>query len=433
MMIALLMALAAAQQPAAEKPVDAAQGRPLIRDFVGLNGHTVQFKPKLYAPVGRLARDYHPVEWDLGKETDFVTTFPFARNRVSWEQVYGSWTAEGWDVNVSLMFETIPQKQWKDVPRDAQAYGRAFAKAFGPSAAKPLVSSAEIGNEPGKWDDASYRTMFEAMAKGLREGDPKLKVVTCAAIAGKSHDYAKSLDCVKGLEGLYDVINVHAYAQLENWPTWKRSFPEDPRLLEYLNHMNAAIQWRNANAPGKPIWLTEFGYDSSTKEPPKTGDFAKWVGNTDEQQAQWLVRSILVFSAMDLQRAYIYFFDDKDEPSLHAASGVTRNGQPKPSFHALAHLQKVLGDYRFSKVVAAKADEVYAYEYRHATDPKKAVIAAWSPTGSGRSVRWVIPEAVTRSERMPLVGGDVPSLGAAVFDGTAVTLSESPVYLFVER
>jgi hypothetical protein len=35
--------------------------RPLMRDFIGINGHTVQFKPALYQPVCRLVRDYHPV------------------------------------------------------------------------------------------------------------------------------------------------------------------------------------------------------------------------------------------------------------------------------------------------------------------------------------------------------------------------------------
>jgi hypothetical protein len=36
--------------------------KPLVRDFLGVNGHTIQFRPKLYRPVCRLARDYHPVE-----------------------------------------------------------------------------------------------------------------------------------------------------------------------------------------------------------------------------------------------------------------------------------------------------------------------------------------------------------------------------------
>ena len=35
----------------------AEETRPLLRDFIGLNGHTVQFKPELYQPACRLVRD----------------------------------------------------------------------------------------------------------------------------------------------------------------------------------------------------------------------------------------------------------------------------------------------------------------------------------------------------------------------------------------
>jgi hypothetical protein len=40
------------------------------------------------------------------------------------------------------------------------------------------------------------------------------------------------------------------------------------------------------------------------------------------------VRAFLVFAAMDVNRAYLYFFNDADEPSFHASSGITRNFQP---------------------------------------------------------------------------------------------------------
>jgi serine/threonine-protein kinase ATR len=103
------------------------------------------------------------------------------------------------------------------------------------------------------------------MARGLRAGDPKLKIVTGNLTTGKSHDYAKSVTCIAGLEDLYDVLNVHSYAQLENWPTWHRSFPEDARLKDYLPDIRHVCEWRDAHAPGKEVWLTEFGYDSSTK------------------------------------------------------------------------------------------------------------------------------------------------------------------------
>ena len=97
----------------------------------------------------RRVRDYHPVELDIGDDTSFPPPFPFARNKVDWARVYGSWRAAGFATDACLMFDPIPPKAWKDLPRDAHAYGKAFAAAFGPSGQRPLVESAEIGNEPG--------------------------------------------------------------------------------------------------------------------------------------------------------------------------------------------------------------------------------------------------------------------------------------------
>ena len=410
---------------------------PAMRDFIGICGHTIGFKPELYKQVCRLVRDYHPMGWDLGDDSDYKTTFPMARNQVSWKDIYGSWRKSGFDTDVSLMFEGIKQKSWKDIPRDAFAYGQAFATYFGPSA-NHLVDAVEIGNEPGNWDDSSYRVMFENMAKGVRAGDPKLRIVTCAADAVKSGGYMKALSCVKGLEDLYDVINVHTYAMVENWPTWRRSFPEDAKLLDYLTRPQAIIDWRNANAPKKEIWITEFGYDSTTKPNLKTGDFKNWVGVTDTQMAQWLVRSFLVFSKMAIDRAYIYFFDDKDEPQLHGSSGLTRNFQPKPAFYAVGHLYRTLGDYRFSKVVLEQAGERRIYEYQHVSDPKKVIWAVWSPTGVQRSEDGIVtglPGEVVKAERMPLATGE--EAAAATFTAkpnhaVGVTISESPVFLWIQ-
>lgn len=409
--------------------------RPLLRDFIGLNGHTVQFKPELYQPVCRLVRDYHPVEWDLGKNTAEPPPFPFAKNRVDWSKVYGSWRAKGWDINASLMFESIKRTNWTDIEADAKAYGRAFAREFGPSGTRRLVDSVEIGNEPGQWTDEDYTRIFRALAEGVRAGDPKLKIATCNLTTGKSGKYEKNVDCVAKLPLLFDVLNIHSYAQLENWPTWRRSFPEDPRLPKYLQDIEDLIRWRDSNAPSKPIWLTEFGYDSTTQPPAKAGDFARWVGVTDVQQAQWLVRSLLMFSAMPIERAYIYFFDDNDQASLHASSGLTRNFQPKPSFHALAHLQRTLGDYRFHRVVTNEPGRLRVQEYRHGRDTRRIAWAVWSPTGEGRTVQVTLgqlPGRIFKAEPMSLAPGQ--STESAPSSGPAITIeaSESPRYLLFE-
>ena len=42
----------------------------------------------------------------------------------------------------------------------------------------------------------------------------------------KRKKFEKPVACVKGLESLYDVVNIHTYAVAEGWPTWRRSYPE---------------------------------------------------------------------------------------------------------------------------------------------------------------------------------------------------------------
>src|SRR5258706_14905394 len=86
----------------AEADLHAEPLRPLMRDFIGINGHTVQFKPDLYKPACSLVRDYHPVEWDLAKNTAELPPFPLAKNRVVWNTVYGSWRKKVWTIDVSL-------------------------------------------------------------------------------------------------------------------------------------------------------------------------------------------------------------------------------------------------------------------------------------------------------------------------------------------
>ena len=408
--------------------------RPLMRDFIGLNGHTVQFKPDLYRPLCRLVRDYHPVEWDLAKDSSVLPAFPSAKNGVNWDSVYGSWTGKGWVIDACLMFESLKRPDWKNVETDARAYGEAFAREFGPSGRRPLVDSVEIGNEPGKWSDEEYEHMFRSMAEGIRKGDPRLKIATCNLTTGKSGDYEKSVACVEKYPGLFDVLTVHSYAQLTGWPTWQRSFPEDPKLPHYLQDVEALCRWRDLNAEGKQVWITEFGYDSSTKTAEPTGDFAKWVGVTDEQQAQWLVRSLLVFSTMPVERAYIYFFNDSDEPKLHASAGVTRRFQPKPSYYALAHLQRVLGDYRFQRFVTNEPGRLRVQEYRK--DPRKVAWVAWSPTGDKASISAVLdnlPGRLVSAERMPLARDATESLHPKVEQGRLeITVDENPLYLLFE-
>ncbi len=420
-----------AQQPSNEPTL--APMRPTLQHFLGINGHYT-FRPELYRPTVALVRNYHSMEWDVGDDTSFVTTFPYARNRVHWENLYRFWKDQGFAIDASIQFESIPVANWKNLSKDAERYGTAFAKSFGPSSTN-LIECAEIGNEPGKYDDAQYRELFTAMARGLRVGDPKIKIATCNVVVGKSHDYAKSLSCVEGLNELYDVINVHSYAEAEPWPTWRRSFPEDP-AIPYLTDIENVIRWRNKHARDKPIWITEFGWDASTKSPDPKTEFAKWVDVSDLQQAQYLVRSTLLFMSMEVARAYIYFYDDQDQPSLHASSGITRNFEPKPSYHALAQLQSLLGNYRFDSVIKQEPGQAMVYRFQSSDNPKQQILVAWSPTGNDHQTELEIDVGSAHSIRMQNMAttSDSPVISTVqpTNSHTRVTLTESPVYLILE-
>lgn len=404
---------------------------PVFGDFMGVNGHTVQFRPELYRPVASLVRDYHPVEWDLGKDSDFSTEFPFARNRVNWDTVYGSWRKAGWRINVCLMFESLAREKWKDIAKDSRAYGERFARAFGPSSKLALVESVEIGNEPGKWSDVDYRVMFENMARGLRAGDPKLRIATCALTTGKSHAYAKSVECIAGLEDLYDVLNVHSYPELQGWPTWKRSFPEDPKLKKFVGDITDLCHWRDEHARGKEVWLTEFGYDASTKKPDPKTEFKDWIGVTDEQQAIWMARSWLLLATLPIDRAYVYFFNDSDEPHVHGSSGLTRNFVPKPAFYAAAHLQKTLRDYRFARQFT-QGDAIIE-EFRHHDGRDARILATWLPIGEGRNANIALTELggrVVKAEKLSLRANDDVALR---IKENAIEVSERPLFIFLEK
>ncbi len=404
-----------------------AEARPLFRDFVGLCGHTVQFKPELYAPVCRVVRDYHPVQWDLDKDTSVLPNWPFAKNQVPWDQVYGSWHKAGLRTCVCLMIDEMG-KTWKDMPKDAHAYGKAFAEQFGPGGKYPYVEWVEIGNEPGLYDDATYRVLFEAMAKGIREGNPRLKILPCNTEM-KSDRYWKGVDCLKGFDGLYDALQIHRYAIAEGWPVWRRSYPEDPKV-PYLSAIQDLLTWRDAHAKGKPVWVTEFGWDSSTQKPDPKGDWAKWIGSTDEEQARWTVRSFFLFAKMGVGKAFVYFFNDSDEAKLHAASGLTRNFQPKPAYHAVAWMLKSLADYRFSRVLKESAADGYVYEFTPEKSGEPVILAAWHPTKENAPMTVETAGTVTRAELMLLTKEPATTVEVKAEGGRlSFTAGEKPVLI----
>lgn len=434
-------------------------GKPLFKDFMGINGH-VTFKPALYGQVCRLVRNYHNIDWDVNAPGDSLT-IPLTNNNINWQKdIYGPWKTTGFETDICMQFLSFGvgnpgyKNLWDGHQQWAYDYGKAMAAFYGPSGSQQLATSLEIDNEPGsRFDTALFKTLFVNMTRGIRAGDSRMKIVTPAVTAGKPDPYLQALSGMyanSDILPLYDVINLHTYPTMEqsatNENSWNRSFPED-NSLRFLKEVDDAVQWRNQYAKEKEIWVTEFGYDACTPEAmTRRKDWAlklNWQGATDLQQAQYLVRSFLMLATKDIQRAYLYFYNDDDEASFHAASGLTRHFEPKMSFWAVRQLYQTLGDYRLRRTVKKQAGELYVLEFEKNNDPHTLIWVAWSPTGTSTNKKDGYQPHVTQAvlENLPARPQHITAMVTA--DGAApqvqwkeagnasisLAVGESPVYI----
>ena len=130
----------------------------------------------------------------------------------------------------------------------------------------------------------------------------------------------------------------------------------------------------------------------------------------------------------------MFFFNDDDKAQLHGSSGLTRNFQPKPSFHAVAWLLRSLGEYRFARVEREDPGDCYAYEFVHGQDARRRVWAVWKPAGDPRVTRlFHDPMRVEKAERMPLspAAPEKVEVKREIEGYFAVEASEKPVLVWL--
>ena len=145
----------------------------------------------------------------------------------------------------------------------------------------------------------------------------------------------------------------------------------------------------------------------------------------------YLVRSAFAFAEIDIDRAYMYFYNDSDKASVHASSGLTRNFKPKKSYWAVSHLYKTLGEYRYSRTLKKSVD-LNAQEYIHAKNGSK-VWVLWKAKGPKREMPIILSGKPLKIEQMPTSGHKGEQVKwAGTGKSIKVSISESPVYIFLK-
>ena len=362
---------------------------------MGINGHSFQFIPDLYDDVATHARAYHPVYWDVKYDICEPLQLPLTLEKITkdgqinWIDTYCYWANYNFTIDLSLEIDYLSTHDLDLDQLETCIYNYTDSLLYHLS---PVISSVEIGNEIVKTDPTNYLKVFKPMACAVRNSYPGIKIVT-PAVAVSPDGFELPIGLFSDYSELYDVINIHTYAFISGYPEWQRTNPEDVQS-NYLNKIYNIIKWRNKNAPGKEIWITEFGFDAPSKVAlarERAEEMQELKVSSELEQAQWLVRSHLLFSAMDVERAYIYYFNDSDVVSLHGASGITRNFIPKPAYFALKQLKEELEGYQFNRRIKKERNEIYIYEYIKNQEGRiNRKWVAWRPINKNNSRGYAI-------------------------------------------
>ena len=251
-----------------------------------------------------------------------------------------------------------------------------------------LVKYFEMWNEPnlnpgpkatwGGWAAPMdvYYQMMRFGAEAVKRADPDA-IVTSAGYAGMSTDVVDPLRTFRYSDGkcpldFVDVINVHFYSGQDPPETCRTdgnanvtsstTFPENLREL---------TDWRNRYAPGKPIWMTETGYDSA-------GPF----GTTEAIQAARLPRVVMLCLANGVEKVFVYR-ESGSAPSMHACSGVLRNDfSRKPSWYTLGTMIRQLhGVAGGARRMPHPDSNIWLLEWDTGGKP---LLTAWTVDGTAR-------------------------------------------------
>ncbi len=180
-----------------------------------------------------------------------------------------------------------------------------------------------------------------------------------------------------------DVINVHYYSFGPGAPAPAIS-PEADHVAAKLA---AVVAYRDKNLPGKPVWWTEFGYDTYANSPlhaPALGSNSAFI-----VQGQWLVRDLLAALAAGIERATLFELDDTCTPpasacdTQFATAGLLADpgSAPKPAWYFLATFRARLGAMVYAGAQDSGVSDVSVAKF---SDTKSAggALVVWAPTSN---------------------------------------------------
>jgi len=317
-----------------------------------------------------------------------------------------------------------------------------------------LVKYIECGNEEDKWWEgpetqvtpeqyaANLSAFYDGnMGKlgnnaGVKTADPNMKVVIGGLAADDPTWINRIVAWCKTNRGLktdgtvnvcFDVINYHYYSNSSTGTSNIAGIAPELSIAGQIADSFVALPAAlNIKAE---VWITESGYDinkASTQAAIAIGTKSVLV-----TQADWILRSALLYARHGLNRSFFYqFFDDTPNGTVqYQTSGLAEEStvSRRPAADYIVQTTKLMGDYSYVKTVS---QDPLVDVYSNGT---KTMYVAMIPDQKGRTGTYTI----TTTDNTPWTQYSL-KVGANAMTSTTVTpvnnkltisVSETPTFI----
>lgn len=370
-----------------------------------------------------------------------------ARDQFTWERTdpfIAMLTAAGLQVDGRLSYGV----DWAAPDDDDSAIEPADFADYGAHVAAHycgVIESWELWNEENiqrfwqpRPDPSRYGAILKATYTAIHAACPSAKVLIGGLSCFDQYTFHEGLyyfveamhEAHPDIGQYFDALAIHPYTFIQtSSPEWSWQ-GEKQELWPDLPGQIALARQRleTVGAPGKPIWLTEWGWPSLI------------VGK--DGQAKFLARGALLALAAGVEDLDWYTFFDKDgggfPPTedyfgLFTWPGAEGGPKEKPSWKAATALSRVLGTSRFAgdlRSALGLPEGAYALAFVDASDGHHT-LAAWDSV-SDRTTPLTVPAPPGASQHTCVT--DLGQPGCAPGGGAAeVTLTDRALYVRFDR
>lgn len=210
--------------------------------------------------------------------------------------------------------------------------------------------------------DGHMGTLGEGV--GVKTADPSMKVVM-AGIAFPDPDWVDRMIewCKKNRvkDGQYtlcfDVINYHEYSAKRSGTYWNNpdlsvNHGVAPELSNVGQVATDFIALSKEKAGGMEVWVTECGFDVNERSIQRA--LAIKDKSTYDTQADWTLRTSLLYARKGIDRVFFYMLNDVDINSeiQYASSGLIEGNRRRPAADFLLQAKHLIGDYSYSSTIS---------------------------------------------------------------------------------